>query len=82
MGDEGFLWSNILLTPIRQERVLEEKQTRYNNLDHKSTRIAVEHTFGIPKKISGSFVPIEMSQNVQCASTNCSSSSSSQHCDS
>jgi hypothetical protein len=49
LGDEGFPCSNILLTPIRQERVLEEKQARYN-LAHKSTRIAVEHTFGILKK--------------------------------
>jgi len=49
LGDEGFPCSNIVLTPIRQERVLEEKQTRYN-LAHKSTRIAVEHTFGSPQK--------------------------------
>jgi hypothetical protein len=49
LGDEGFPCSNILLTPIRQDRVLDEKQTRYN-LAHKSTRIGVEHTFGILKK--------------------------------
>ena len=49
LGDEGFPCSHILLTPIRQDRIQNENQRRYN-IAHKRTRIIVEHTFGMLKK--------------------------------
>jgi len=49
LGDEGFPSSNVLLTPIRQDRIQNEKQSRFN-IVHKRTRIIIEHTFGMLKK--------------------------------
>jgi hypothetical protein len=56
LGDEGYGCEDVLLTPVRQRQLdaernedLKEKMKKYNHL-HRSTRVKVEHGFGIIKK--------------------------------
>ena len=49
IGDEGYPCTNILLTPIRSDRVSTRKEKKFNKA-LKKARIIIEHTFGILKK--------------------------------
>ncbi len=49
LGDEGYACSRVLLTPIRRDRVADQHQRNYNR-SHKTTRVLVEHAFGMLKK--------------------------------
>ena len=44
-----FNYLQVLLTPIRQDRVADEHQRRYNKA-HKKARVSIEHCFGMVKK--------------------------------
>ena len=49
IGDEGYACTNVLITPIRADRIVNEAQSRFNKALRKA-RITVEHSFGILKK--------------------------------
>ena len=49
LGDEGYSCTRILLTPIRNDRIVTDSQKQYNKA-HKKTRVKVENAFGILKK--------------------------------
>ena len=49
IGDEGYPCTNILLTPIRSDRVITREEKKYNKA-LKKVRIIIEHTFGVLKK--------------------------------
>jgi hypothetical protein len=49
IGDEGYACSQIVLTPIRSDRIVDDHQKNYNKA-HKRARVVVEHSFGILKK--------------------------------
>ena len=46
IGDEGYACTNVLITPIRADRIVNEAQSRFNKALRKA-RITVEHSFGI-----------------------------------
>ena len=48
IGDEGYPCTNILLTPIRSDRVITREEKKYNKA-LKKVRIIIEHTFGVLK---------------------------------
>lgn len=55
LGDEGYACSDVMLTPFRRQQLqstTQEEKARMMayNKTHKTTRLQVEHTFGILKK--------------------------------